>query len=275
MTAESMNTEQMMALALEMAGLSETPTDSGIWQPGSNIRRVLLGIDIGSAELHIAAQRGFDLAIAHHPPEATLRAWRCYLRHVDIMAAAGVPRSVAEAALADEVEGMQLRAHARIDDHTTSVAGWLQMPFMNIHTPLDEVGRLRMQANMDELTRRTPAATLADVLTALGQFDEVRQAPLPPFIALGEPQQPAGRVVVAHGALDIPNYAMLKAYFDHGVSTVLVLRIDQGTLTRLKKDGRGGLVVIGHKAGDNIGILPFLRVLRQRGLEVFTISGIM
>jgi hypothetical protein len=270
-----MNTESIMALALEMSGLSEIPTDSGIWLPGDNIRRVLLGIDVTSAELHIASQKGFDLAIAHHPPEATLRAWRCYLRHVEMMVAAGVPRDVAAATVADDVEGMQMRAHARIDDHTISVARWLGMPFMNIHTPLDEVGRQRMQDLMDDLGRRAPNATLADAVTALNEFPEVRQAPLPPFIAVGRPDQPAGRVVVAHGALDIPNYAMLMAYFEHGVDTVLVLRIDQRDMIRLKKEGRGSVVVVGHKAGDNIGILPFLSALRQKGLEVFTISGIM
>jgi hypothetical protein len=264
-----------MDLALQMSGLKDVPTDSGIWLPGKNVRRALFGLDITTAELQIAAQRGFDLVIAHHPPEATRAAWRCFLRHLDMMEAAGIPRAEAEATVADDVEGMQLRAHARNLDHTVSVAQLIGMPFMNVHTPLDEIGRKRMQDKMDELQARSPKATLGDVLTALQQFDEVRRAPLAPFIACGAEDRPAGKVVVAHGALDIPNYAMLSAYFAHGVDTILVLRVDQKDLARLRQANNGALVVVGHNAGDSVGIVPFVTALRQQGLDIVTISGIL
>jgi putative NIF3 family GTP cyclohydrolase 1 type 2 len=269
------DTERIMDLALQMSGLKDVPTDSGIWLPGKNIRRILFGLDITTAELQIASQSDYDLAIAHHPPEATLEAWRCYLRHVELMVAAGVPQSVAEASLADEIEGMQLRAHARNFEHTVSVARLIGMPFMNIHTPLDEIGRQRMQAEMDRLQASNPKATLADVVETLHHFGEVRHAPLPPFIAHGRDDRPAGRVYVAHGALDIPNYAMLAAYFAHGVDTIVVLRIDQKDLARLRREDGGAVVVVGHNAGDSIGIRPFVSALMKLGLEVVTISGIL
>lgn len=270
-----MDTERIMDLALQMSGFRGVPTDSGIWLPGKDIRRILFGLDITTAELQIALQRGFDLVIAHHPPEATLDAWQCYLRHVGLMEAAGVPRALAEASMADEIEGMQLRAHARNFEHTVSVARLIGMPFMNIHTPLDEIGRQRMQAKMDDLATRNPKATVSDVLAALTDFDEVRRAALPPFIACGTGDRPAGRVVVAHGALDIPNYAMLSAYFSHGTGTIVLLRIDQRDLGRLRQEGRGAVVVVGHNAGDSVGIVPFVAALRELGQEVTTISGIL
>mgnify|MGYP001162894020 CR=1 FL=1 len=269
-----MDTEQIMAVALEMSGLSEIPTDSGIWRPGKDIRRILLGLDIGTAELYIAQQQGFDLALAHHPPESTLYAWRCYLRHVEQLVAAGVPRAQAEALVAKVTDGMQMGAHARNVDHTVSVAGLLGMPFMNIHTPLDEIGRRRMQTCADELLCRKPDATVGDVLAALLAFDEVCSAPLPPLIAAGSPDRPAGRVIVAHGALDIPDYAMLTAYFDRGYGTAIVLRVTQQDKVRLQEDGRN-LIVTGHNAGDSLGIFPFVTALRERGLEVTTFSGIL
>ncbi len=146
---------------------------------------------------------------------------------------------------------------------------------MNIHTPLDELGRQRMQAKMDELATGDSKATVSDVLAALTDFDEVRLAALPPFIACGTGTRPAGRVVVAHGALDIPNYAMLSAYFSHGTGTIVLLRIDQRDLGRLRQEDRGAVVVVGHNAGDSVGIVPFVAALRELGQEVTTISGLL
>ncbi|MFQ6090854.1 MAG: hypothetical protein ACE5LD_05385 [Candidatus Bipolaricaulia bacterium] len=62
-----MNTEEIMELALGLAGLDDIPADSQIYHPGEGIERILLGIDIGSAELWLAKELGYDLAIAHHP----------------------------------------------------------------------------------------------------------------------------------------------------------------------------------------------------------------
>ena len=49
-----MNTDQLMALALEMAGLTEIPGDSAIYHPGDGIKKLMLGIDIKAPELKIA-----------------------------------------------------------------------------------------------------------------------------------------------------------------------------------------------------------------------------
>jgi hypothetical protein len=40
-----MNTERLMEIALDMAGLSEIPGDSAVHHAGRGIRRLLVGID--------------------------------------------------------------------------------------------------------------------------------------------------------------------------------------------------------------------------------------
>jgi hypothetical protein len=55
-----MNTEEIMELALALAGLDDVPADSQIYHPGEEIERILLGIDIGSAELWLAKELGYD-----------------------------------------------------------------------------------------------------------------------------------------------------------------------------------------------------------------------
>lgn len=264
-----------MNVALELAGMSDVPTDSGVWVPGQDITKVLFGIDVGTAELNIAQRQGYDLAIAHHPPEATLNAWQAYLVHVEQMVAAGVPRSVAEAAVAREVETMQWMAHGRNDEHTVSVARLLGMPYMNVHLPLDEVGRKLVQEHVDALLGRRPQATVGDVVDSLYEFAEVQNARVPPRIAVGEADAPAGKVIFSHGALDIPNREILNAYFAHGVGTIIVLRPPIADLERLRQEASGALIVIGHMAGDSLGITPFLSSLEEMGLDVTSFSGVI
>jgi hypothetical protein len=271
----TLDTERIMAIALELAGLSDIPEDSGIWNPGKNIKKVLFGIDVGSAELDIAKRMGFDLAIAHHPPEATLNANRVYLGHVDQMIAEGVSRKVAEQAVAEEIEGMQLRAHARNYDHTVSVAKLIGIPFMNIHRPLDEIGRMRFINKVSSAQKKNSKLTLGEMLDVFDEFGEVKKSGQRPFIAPNEPDTLAGRVVVSHGVLDIPNYAVLAAYFAEGVNTIVTLRVSQGDLSRLRRERPGALFVTGHNAGDSVGINPFLAALEAEGIEVTRFSGVI
>ena len=56
-----------MAVALELAGQTEVPPDSGIDVPASHVRKALFGIDADGSDLLIAMQLGYDLLINHHP----------------------------------------------------------------------------------------------------------------------------------------------------------------------------------------------------------------
>ena len=267
-----LTTEKIMDLALELAGLKNIPQDSGIWVPGREIKKILFGIDAGAAELEIARRMGFDLVIAHHPPEATLRAWKVYQLHVGQMVAAGVPEGLAQEAVAGTIEAIKLGAHARNDDHTVSVARLIDQPFMNIHTPLDEIGRQRLQGRLDSFLAENPGAEVGDLLGLLDEFPEVGEARVRPFI-VGDETARAGKSLFAHAALDIPCREIFRAYYAHGVQTLLTLRVDRGDLAWLRAEKPGNLIVIGHMAGDNLGFGPFFEKLREAGAELTTFSG--
>jgi hypothetical protein len=40
-------------------------------------------------------------------------------------------------------------------------------------------------------------------------------------------------------------------------------------------EDQGNLVLTGHFLGDSIGMTPFIRAIRQRGLEVACVGGII
>lgn len=62
-----MDTKQILDLALSMAGMSEVPGDSGVLVHGENIKKVLIGVDMGTAEILLARELKVDLVIGHHP----------------------------------------------------------------------------------------------------------------------------------------------------------------------------------------------------------------
>lgn len=269
------STEQIMQMALDLVGLEQVPGDSAIYHRGSGIRRVLFGIDISTAELHTAKQLGFDAVIAHHPPMlAAIPAWQVYRRHIDLMIAAGVPEAAAKAAVLPRVESMAAGYQSANHDHFPSIARLLQMPFMNIHCPLDELGRRIMQATVDRCLEQDPEASLQDVVDALNQLPEFQQAFTQVEVAAGDPSAPAGRVIVAHGALTNGGYPVASTYFAHGIPTVLYIHVPHADLQKIRAEAKGQLLVSGHISSDLVGINPFVSRLREAGLDVTTISGI-
>src|SRR5690348_10778699 len=96
-----MSTEGLMALSLAMAGMAAVPADSAVYVAGTGLRRLMVGIDIGAAELLLARQLGVDGVIAHHPAGgvAQLNFPRVLNRQVELLAAAGVPAAEARRAV--------------------------------------------------------------------------------------------------------------------------------------------------------------------------------
>ena len=272
-----MNTNQIMELSLELAGLEAVPADSAVYHPGEDIRRVLAGIDIGVPELLLAKDMAFDLALAHHPigGSAVLEFHRVFERHVLQMMAVGVPERVARDAVEGMVAERRILASMKNYDHAPSVARLVDMPLMNIHTPLDEIGRRKMAEAVSSLP---VDATVNDLEAHFYEtFGEFRNAATRIEVRVGREENRVGCVTVSHAAGTNGGYSVAKAYFDHDVDTVIYIHCRPQDSKRLRAtygDSKN-LIVTGHIASDALGINPFLDALRERGVEVEAISGII
>ncbi len=264
-------TEDIMDWALEIAGQDTMPIDSGIHVRGDNIRRVLFGIDVAAPELQLGKDIGVDLVIAHHPPDALVNFPKIFERHVDLMVGAGIPEDRARGAIEPMTERWQDRFHSANYDHVVSVARLLNLPYMNIHNPLDELGRQRMAAAVAGIKASQP---LQDVIAALNTLDEIKNAPIEPQVAVGSFDSPAGRVMVVHGAGTNGGYEIAREYFDHGIGTVVYIHLATDARLKLHNEARGNVIVVGHLPGDLVGIEPFAALMRRRGLDVIGFSGI-
>jgi len=268
-----MNSEEIMSLALKLAELRQVPEDSAIYTIGDNLRKILFGIDAGVPELLLAKQLGYDAVIAHHPQGGTAQVnfHFVFKRQVQQMIEAGVPRKEAESAIRKKFDDLEVEGHTRNYGHAVDVAKILKMPYMNIHTPLDEVGRRIMVEQIK--THAEKDATVGDVVAALNELPEFKNAVTKIKIRLGKVENPAGKVAVSHGAGTNGGYEIAKTYFKYGIDTLAYIHVGVGDLARLKAEQlTGNLIVTGHMASDSVGINPFLRELENRGVSVTTVG---
>jgi hypothetical protein len=262
-----------MQLALKIAELKEIPEDSAIYRSGKNISKVLFGIDAGVPELLLAKQSGYDAVIAHHPQGGTaiVNFHEVFKRHAQQMTEAGVPLKEAENAVRKKLEELEIDGHTRNYGHAVDVAKLLKMPYMNIHTPLDEVGRRIMAHQIKNRTGKN--ATVQDVVDALSALPEFKNSVTKIKIRLGKAKNSAGKVVVSHGAGTNGGYEVAKTYFKHGIGTVVYIHVGVGDLAKLKMEQQAGnLIITGHVASDSVGINPFIYELEKRGVSVTTIG---
>jgi predicted Fe-Mo cluster-binding NifX family protein len=113
-----------------------------------------------------------------------------------------------------------------------------------------------------------------EVVSALKELGEFKNAVTEIKIRLGKPENPAGKVVVSHGAGTNGGYEIAKTYFKHDVGTVVYIHIGAGDLEKLKADGVGNLIVTGHTASDSVGINPLIKELEKRDISVTRIGVI-
>ncbi|MEW9124151.1 MAG: Nif3-like dinuclear metal center hexameric protein [Thermotaleaceae bacterium] len=269
-----MNTNEIMNLALEMAGFDYIPSDSEIYVKGNEIKKVLFGIDIDSSDLYYAKANGYDAVIAHHPQANIINAYEVYKDHVKIMKKYGVPEDTARKAIENKYEELRISVQGKNYDDTISVAKMLKMPFLNIHQPLDEIGRRLMQQKVDEVCN-DENATLKDIVKALSSFKEMQAARTKVELLVGDENKISGKSVVAHGTYTNGGYGVANAYFENGVDTVIYIHISYSDYIKLKQENKGNIIVSGHIASDAVGINPFVEALREKGLEVTTIKGII
>ena len=267
-----MDTDEIMDFSLRLAGLNRIPEDSAIYNNGNNIKKILFGLDANATELLLAHQLGFDAVISHHPAGGTaiIDHYQVFKRHIGQMISAGIPEHVARKAVERKLGQLEADSHTRNYNHAVDVAKLLKMPYMNIHTPLDEVGRKIMQEQIDQNTNEK--SKVKEVISTLNKLPEFRKAATKIKLRVGKLDNPIGKIIVSHGAGTNGGYDVAKTYFEHGVNTLIYIHVGFPDLERLMNDDMGNLIITGHIASDSVGINPFIRELEKQGVSIKTLG---
>src|SRR5713101_9361927 len=261
-----MDTQQIMRSSLRLAGFESIPADSEIHVKGRKIRKALVSIDVGVAELLLARDLGCDAVIAHHPTggRARLEGYKVFLRHIEQLREAGVPEEVAREAIRPKLRVLELQHHPDNYDQTPTAAKKLRMPLVSIHSPCDEIGRKMILSALKGLDENS---TVRDVVSRIGRFPEYRKAVSKIEVRLGSPKNKAGKIAISHAAYTNGGYEIAKTYFENDVRTLSYIHVAETDLTKLAKESSGNLIVLGHIASDWLGINRLLNELEKKGLE--------
>ena len=261
-----MDTQQIMRTSLKLAGFKSIPADSEIHVKGRKIRKALVSIDVGVAEILLARNLECDAVIAHHPAggSARLNGWKVFLRHIDQLKGAGVPDHVARETVKPKLRVLELQHNPDNYDQVPSAAKKLKMPLVSIHSPCDEIGRKMMQNVVKSLDKNS---TVKDLVSKIGRFPEYRKAVSKIEIRLGSPKSKAGKIAISHAAYTNGGYEIAKTYFQNGVGTLSYIHIAESDLTKLENEPHGNLIVLGHIASDWLGINRLLKELEKKGVE--------
>jgi putative NIF3 family GTP cyclohydrolase 1 type 2 len=261
-----MDTQQIMRTSLKLAGFKSIPADSEVHVKGRKIRKALVAIDVGVAEILLARELGCDAVIAHHPAggSARLNGWKVFLRHIDQLKEAGVPDDVAKETIKPKLRALELQHHPDNYDQVPNAAKKLKMPLVSIHSPCDEIGRKMIQTAVKALDN---TSTVKDLVTRIDRFPEYRKAVSKIEIRLGSSNSKAGKIAISHAAYTNGGYEIAKTYFQNGVGTLSYIHVAESDLTRLENEPHGNLIVLGHIASDWLGINRLLNELDKKGVD--------
>lgn len=270
------DTQEIMNIALELAGLKKRPEDTGISVPGENITKILMGVDMETPELLIAKEIGADCVISHHPKAGMqiLDFHRVMDRQIDTMVAFGVPINKAQKALEKRRGTVDLNNHVRNYNRFDTAAKLLGMPYMNIHMPADIIGERIVQGHLDKHFLYKPKATLDDVIGVLGLIDEYAKSISRPVIRVGKGKDYAGRIAALMAGGTNGGADVFKAYFEAGVGTIVCMHVPDDVREAVIAQNIGNIIVAGHMASDSIGLNRIADAIENSGVEVVRGFGI-
>ena len=270
-----MTTKELMDIALKAAGLKEMPADCGIVVEGKGIKKVLMGVDMDTAELMLAKQLGFDCVVSHHPRNTNMEMIDVLDTHIQKLEALGVPKNKSQKLMEDRKTELNYNWHVANTRRSESAAKLLGMPFISLHTPADIIGELIVQKYLDKKFKNKPDTTVQEVVEALEGIEEYKNSERKPVIRVGSKESYAGKIYVLMSGLTGPGPKILKEYFEAGVGTLVMMHIPEKDAKELKEQNIGNVLIAGHMSSDSLGLNKLAKEWAKKGVETTMMSGIV
>ena len=261
-----LDTNEILEISLDMVQWNSVPADTAVHVHGKNIKKIMLMIDVTTADLMLAKNLGCDAVVTHHPIGVTaINFYKVIDRHIDYMKENGIPENIAKKSVLDLKKRIELRNHTQIYSSVIDSAKILNMPLVNIHQPCDEYARRVISQKIQDENPNL----VSDLVTTLEDIPEFKNAATKIQVSYGQPNSSVGKWVAVIAAGTNGGFQIAKNYFDNGISTVLYFHIDYNDLVKLIESNiQGNLIILGHLAGDSIGLNALANNLENEGIQV-------
>jgi len=243
------------------------------------IDAAICGIDMESTEILLAdrlREKGWaiDVVIAHHPEGRALADLHNVMQvQADMMEAVGVPINIAEGLMDDRMSEVKRGLMPQNHQRAVDAAKLLDIPFMCVHSPADNL----VNRFLEKLFAETPHRTVQDVVDILMEQPEYQQARMMkagPTIVSGDKKRRAGKIflkMTGGTAGSVKGYEKLAAA---GVGTIVGMYMSDSH-RKAARDNHINVIIAGHMASDSIGLNLFLDEVEKRGVEIIPASGLI
>ena len=246
--------------------------------PESNIKSVIVGIDVDGAELLLAdrlRQNGekIDLVIAHHPQGcAYARFYDVMDLQVDIFVKEGISMSVSENLLRERKAQVARRISAANHSRSVDIAKLLHINYLCMHTPCDNLVYQHLRKVIDKNEPKNLGRVI-DILQAIPEYKEAARSNNPPQITIGSKASRCKNIHIeftggTEGPKDI--YEKLAS---KGIDTIIAMHQSEEHYKKCKECNIN-VIVASHIASDNVGVNIMLDHLERKDkLKVYEFSG--
>jgi putative NIF3 family GTP cyclohydrolase 1 type 2 len=242
------------------------------------VKRVLVGIDMEIGEVLVADrlnQRGkkIDLIISHHPEGYALAGFYDVMRmQADVLNKFGVPINVAEGVLKDRISEVERKVMPVNHNRAVDAARLLDIPFICVHTPTDNLVTQFLQKMLD----KAKPYTVKDIINLLKKIPEYKMAIADnagPKVFAGKESNRAGKIFVEMTGGTEGSKKAIEKLAQAGVGTIVGMHMSD----EIRKEAEKyhiNVIIAGHIASDNLGLNLLLDKLTKKDkLDIITCSG--
>ena len=250
--------------------------DSGVYHIADNkeVKRVLVGIDIGPEEILLAKQLGnIDLVIGHHPIGKGLAQLADVMDlQCDVYNYYGVPINVAEGLMRQRISEVARGVNSSNHQRTVDTAKLLQVNVMNSHTPTDNLAA-KFLKNLIESKKFEKVGEIVTALKEIPEYKESMKIGVGPKIFVGNSENRCGRISLTEitgGTEGSPK--LYEKIAQAGIGTVIGMHISE----EHKKEADAAhvnIVIAGHMSSDSLGVNLLMDELERHGIEIVPCSG--
>ncbi len=243
------------------------------------VKRVLAGIDIGSAEILLASQLGergrpIDLIIAHHPVGKSLADLHGVMdMAVEVYERYGVPVHAAEKIMEDRIREVSRSVHPTNHYQIVDIARLLNIAIMNTHTFTDNLVS-KFVGNYISKNKPETIGDLIRLLTEIPEYAEGRRRGAGPKVFAGSTKHRVGKFIMEMTGGTNPSNEVYQELSRAGISTIVGMHMKDDA-TKKANEFHMNVVVAGHISSDSLGMNLFLDELEKRGVEAVTCGGLI
>jgi len=261
----------------DMEKLTNPYSDSRIHfnNKNKNIKKVMAGIDIDTAEIMLAKELNVETIIAHHPVGMGLVGLDDVMHlQADVFAQYGVPINVAESLMKIRISEVSRGINAENHYKEVDAARLLNINFINVHTPADNL----VAKFVDDKIKKDKPEYVGDIIKSLLEIPEYKEAAkkgFGPVIFSGSEDNRVGKIALTEltggtsGSKDI--YEKLSQV---GIGTVVGMHMSEEHRKEAEK-AHINVVIAGHISSDSLGMNLFLDELEKKGIEIVPCSGLV